>query len=209
MSRKGCRNRIDRGVYLHCEVCNKSFRVKAYRKNTARFCSRSCKSKQLYLEKAFPGGFTRKGCSPWNKNIKTGVTPSSVFKKNQIPWNKGLSKYTKEMLRLRHNISCAISRSLKMNKKGRRWEKVVGYSLQDLQKHLERQFIKGMTWGNYGKWHVDHKIPVSVFNFKTVRDIDFKKCWDLNNLQPMWGTLNISKGDTLNAPFQPSFSFGG
>jgi len=208
MSRKGCKNRIDKGVYLVCEVCSEPFRVRAYRKNTARFCSRSCKSKQLYIEKALPSGFTRKGYVPWNKNKNTGITPKSVFKKGQNPWNKGLSKYNDEMLRLRHNISCAISRSLKTNKKGRRWEKIVNYSLQDLKKHLEKQFTEGMNWDNYGEWHVDHKIPVSVFNFKTVHDIDFKKCWRLKNLQPMWGKDNISKGNLLSTPFQPAFAFG-
>lgn len=31
--------------------------------------------------------------SPWNKGKKTGIVPSTVFKKGQIPWNKG-KKYS-------------------------------------------------------------------------------------------------------------------
>jgi len=31
-----------------------------------------------------------------------------------------------------------------------------------LKKHLEKKFSKGMSWNNYGEWHVDHIIPDSI-----------------------------------------------
>jgi hypothetical protein len=82
---------------------------------------------------------------------------------------------------------------------------LLGYNRQQLVEHLERQFLPGMTWGNYGRngWHVDHIIPVSAFNFNGPDDYDFKRCWSLNNLQPMWAKDNISKGARVKAPFQP------
>ena len=57
--------------------------------------------------------------------------------------------------------------------------------------------MEGMTWENYGEWHVDHKLPITSFNFTTVFDDDFKKCWALDNLQPMWGNENISKSNKI------------
>jgi hypothetical protein len=63
-----------------------------------------------------------------------------------------------------------------------------------------------MTWGNYGQWHVDHKIPISAFNYETPDDIDFKRCWALKNLRPMWAKENISKGAKLDKPFQPALA---
>lgn len=112
--------------------------------------------------------------------------------------------------KINNSISALIRYSLRSNKNGKAWEIVVGYSLQMLKKHLEMQFKLGMTWENYGLkgWHIDHKIPISVFNFKTVDDIDFKKCWALENLQPMWAGENISKSNRLDKPFQPSLAFG-
>jgi hypothetical protein len=65
-----------------------------------------------------------------------------------------------------------------------------------------------MTWENYGDWHIDHKIPVSAFNFSKASDIDFKRCWKLSNLQPLWAAQNVSKGNKLERPFQPSLAFG-
>jgi hypothetical protein len=102
-----------------------------------------------------------------------------------------------------------IWKSLKGNKSGRKWEELVGFSVDQLKKHIEKQFKEGMTWENYGRygWHIDHIIPISAFNFKTADDIDFKKCWDLKNLRPLWWRENICKKDKLIQNFQPSFSF--
>jgi len=74
---------------------------------------------------------------------------------------------------------------------------ILGYTLDDLMNHLEGLFIDGMTWDNYGEWHVDHKIPMSSFNFTSVDDEEFKLCWSLNNLQPLWAIDNLRKGTSL------------
>lgn len=71
---------------------------------------------------------------------------------------------------------------------------ILGYTIEELMRHLEKQFTEGMTWDNYGEWHVDHIRPMSSFNFTSLNDSDFKECWDLGNLQPLWGTDNLSKG---------------
>jgi len=68
------------------------------------------------------------------------------------------------------------------------------YNIEELMIHLEKQFTEGITWDNYGKWHVDHKIPMASFNFETTEDREFKLCWCLDNLQPLWGPDNLSKG---------------
>jgi hypothetical protein len=71
---------------------------------------------------------------------------------------------------------------------------LLGYTIEELMQHLEKQFTEGMTWDNYGQWHVDHIRPMSSFNFTSLDDPEFKECWDLCNLQPLWGTENLSKG---------------
>lgn len=73
----------------------------------------------------------------------------------------------------------------------------LGYTIEELMGHLERLFTDGMTWNNYGKWHVDHIIPMSSFVFESVEDNGFKECWKLRNLQPLWGEENLSKGSKI------------
>ena len=106
--------------------------------------------------------------------------------------------------RLNKNISRYINLALRGYKAGRRWSELVGYTIGELKKHLEKQFKDGMCWENYGEWHIDHIIPKSVFNFTKSEHEDFKRCWDLLNLQPMWAKENQSKGNGLTKPFQPS-----
>jgi len=92
-------------------------------------------------------------------------------------------------------MSCAIWRSLKMGKNGNHWKDLVGFTLQELMQHLENQFREGMSWDNYGKWHIDHIRPVSNFNFSSYKDSEFKECWALENLQPLWAKENLIKSN--------------
>jgi len=108
---------------------------------------------------------------------------------------------------LNRNMSSAILKALRGNKNGRPWESLVGYTISQLKTHLEKRFKDGMTWENYGKWHLDHIIPITAFNFEKIEDIDFKRCWALKNLQPLWEKENISKSNKLKKPFQPSLIF--
>lgn len=99
--------------------------------------------------------------------------------------------------RLKCNISTSIWQSLKRNKSSKSsciWEKLVGYTLKELKGHLEKLFLNGMTWANYGEWHIDHVVPVVAFDFSNPFQSSFKECWALSNLQPLWAVDNKKKG---------------
>lgn len=59
---------------------------------------------------------------------------------------------------------------------------------------LEAKFKPGMSWGNHGEWHIDHKRPIASYDFSSADDPAFKECWSLENLQPLWAKENLSKG---------------
>ena len=110
--------------------------------------------------------------------------------------------------RLNINISAAIRQSLKGNKGGRHWETLVRYTLTQFEKHMERLGAKIEDHGRGpGKWEIDHIIPQSVFNFTRPGDEDFKRCWALSNLRPLWGYENQAKQAKLERHFQPSLIF--
>ena len=99
------------------------------------------------------------------------------------------------MNRIGKSLSSCIRVALKGQKNGRPWESLVGYDVHTLIRVLESKFQEGMTWENYGQWHIDHKIPRSWFYYETSDDWQFKVCWSLANLKPMWRFENISKGN--------------
>lgn len=104
-------------------------------------------------------------------------------------------KYLKRQIS--HCISTAINRCLKHNKNGHHWEDLVDYTLEELKQHLESLFQEGMTWNNHGRWHIDHIRPISSFNLTDNKCEDFKECWTLENLQPLWAEDNIRKGNKI------------
>lgn len=78
-------------------------------------------------------------------------------------------------------------------KGGRNWENLVGYTVDQLVVHIERQFQRGMTWENRGAWHIDHIIPLSQFKITDTGCPEFKAAWALSNLRPLWAKENQRK----------------
>ena len=94
-----------------------------------------------------------------------------------------------------------------LSKRGRSWESLLGYTVADLRERLEGLFKQGMTWDNYGSaWHIDHIIPIRAFNFSSVEHLDFKRCWALDNLQPLWAFENLKKNGRFEGSFQPALA---
>jgi hypothetical protein len=109
---------------------------------------------------------------------------------------------------LNNRISRRMNAALKSrggSKMRQHWESLAGYSVESLLLHIQSKLTKGMTMEDVlnGKVHIDHKIPVAAFNFESTRDLDFKRCFALENLQPLWAIDNIRKKDRLDKPFQP------
>jgi hypothetical protein len=67
---------------------------------------------------------------------------------------------------------------------------LLGYSPLLLKERMESKFTKGMTWENYGEWHIDHIRPISSFD----KDESPSVINSINNLQPLWAFENLSKG---------------
>jgi hypothetical protein len=108
-------------------------------------------------------------------------------------------KDTDPIYKLISNFRTAIYQVLKesnVEKNGHYFE-ILGYTPEELINHLEKQFKDGMTWDNYGDFHIDHIIPISSFNIQEIGDEEFMKCWSLSNLQPMWGEENIRKSNKI------------
>ena len=68
----------------------------------------------------------------------------------------------------------------------------LGCSIQHFKEHIEKQFVEGMTWDNYGEWHIDHIIPLKYEN-PTLEETIERLHWE--NTQPLWATDNIAKGN--------------
>lgn len=96
--------------------------------------------------------------------------------------------YFRVVRNLRRRMALAITNA----RFWRTTQDIIGCSREALIQHLEQKFSPGMTWANYGTWHIDHIIPCASFNLSVQAEI--RTCFNYSNLQPLWATDNIRKG---------------
>ncbi len=96
-------------------------------------------------------------------------------------------------VKLRVRLKCALNQKT-LTKKGSA-VKMLGCSIDELKEHLEKQFVKGMTWENSGSkgWHIDHIIPLSSVGTEE----EMIKLCHYSNLQPLWAADNYAKNDSI------------
>lgn len=128
-----------------------------------------------------------------------------IKKNNKLYYQKNkniLNEYYKQhrnklynedpIFKLKANIRSYIYLLLKGYIKEGKCFDLIGCAPEQLKKHLENQFQSGMTWFNYGKWHIDHIIPCSRFDLSKREEQE--KCFHYTNLQPLWAKDNLAKG---------------
>ena len=202
----------------YCNSCRKEYNADNKESKAAHYQA----NKQKYYE----GCKARRLANPQNNRAylkKFHTAHPEKAKEYSARWKKEnleahRQSYIKENRRRRatlkvklcDNISANLYYSLKNGKEGKRTFDILGYTYKQLKQRLTKTMPKGYEWDDYmnGKLHVDHKIPIKVFNFNKTDDIDFKKCWALKNLQLLPAIDNLKKSAKLTKHFQPSLIFG-
>ena len=95
--------------------------------------------------------------------------------------------------RIASNLRRQITGTVK-TKRSKKSQQLLGCTISDFRKYLERLFKTGMSWENYSRkgWQIDHIIPCCMFDL-TIQE-NQKKCFHFTNLQPMWAIDNFKKG---------------
>lgn len=123
------------------------------------------------------------------------------YQKNKERINKKKKEYKKNrihidpLFKLKHNLRNRTSRAFKAKfwRKNGGTENILGASYEEVRTYIENKFTDGMSWDNYGKWHIDHIIPLS--SAKTEKEL--KGLCHYTNLQPLWAEDNIIKGSKI------------
>lgn len=88
---------FDYMITMKCQICGKEFKVKSYRKDTAKFCSRKCKG--IHFSNFLKENKYCIGRNPWNKERQMTDYPQCGFQKGHFvsPESiKTLQKWIKE-----------------------------------------------------------------------------------------------------------------
>ena len=186
------------GVSSKCKKCMTEYNREQYNKHqTKRLESKreyskknrealKQKSKKWYQENREYSLEQRKIYQELNKDyIKERTRKYMINKYNSDPHTK-----------VKMNLSRRMRDFFKKN--GSRTIDFIGCSIDDLKSHLEKQFVDGMSWENYGLhgWHVDHIRPCCSFDLTDPEQQ--RECFHYSNLQPLWAKDNLAKGGSFH-----------
>ena len=68
---------------------------------------------------------------------------------------------------------------------------MLGCTIIEFRDYIAKQFDQGMTWDNYGKWHLDHIKPICSFDLTDTEQVALINHY--SNLRPLWAADNIAK----------------
>ena len=118
-------------------------------------------------------------------------------------WNANYARKkraTDPQFRIRGVLTCRLRSALRGISKASHTEALVGCDWKSLVNHIEKQWLPGMSWDNYGLrkgcWSIDHIKPCAGFNLED--PVEQKICFHYSNLRPLWHYDNQSKGSLWN-----------
>ena len=96
------------------------------------------------------------------------------------------------LFKLEWNLRTLLRNVLKKteHRKATKLQTILGCTVAEFKRHMERQFTEGMNWANQGEWEMDHIVPLS--SAKT--GLDVVALFHHTNLRPLWASRNRSKG---------------
>jgi hypothetical protein len=197
-----------------CQQCNKEF----IKKRSRKFCSEECVKiyrqkytkelhKKRYIKKEIHGNkkyFTEKEKAEAIKRNRNNFNKTEKAKINKSKAKYSIKYYYKQkedtqkysQYKMIHNLRKRLREVAKQKKaentRAGSGSVLFGCSYTQLRNHLKKQFKDGMSWKNYGDWHIDHIIPMAKFDMNVIDQRN--KCFHYSNLQPLWAVDNLKKG---------------
>lgn len=202
------------GYHPYCKSCQKRIRREAYNNNPVAREGDRRRHQTYYYESIGKDTMLEYGQSGKGREQQKKYRESEAGKiaeaKGRKQWylsGKG-ARYHKEQydnnpqFKLRHNLSARMRDVIRRHggSKTASILKILGAPIEEVRTHIESRFQSGMTWGNYGEWHIDHTIPCDYFNLVDIEEQ--KICFHYLNLQPLWASENQKKNNSLPENFE-------
>ena len=130
----------------------------------------------------------------WNKE-KQKLSEKRYCEKNK---EKLKEKWKRDGQKLNRKIKSRLSNRIKYALKASSLRKdnntmsYLGCSHIFLRKWFDFLFEGGMSWDNFGEWHIDHVIPCDSFDLTNEEHV--KQCFSWKNIRPCWQQENLEKG---------------
>ena len=92
---------------------------------------------------------------------------------------------------VRSQLYKRLCRALKGKVKPGSMKKNLGCTMEFFLDYIAEQFQLGMSWKNWGKWHIDHIQP--LYSFDLTDPEQLAKATHYTNLRPLWAAENLAR----------------
>lgn len=193
-----------------CCVCKQvkistDFNVDVWKSDGLNTSCRDCMSVMLkQYRKDNPEKIKALNSKLYQENIEERKeTQRNYYKENKEKLKPGARERERKALKTNKNFKIKRYMSDNLRKglkkgglaKNNRTEVYLGCTIAEFIEKLTSQFSEGMSWENYGEWHIDHIRPVASFDLTKEEDKMF--CFSYKNMQPLWAIDNTVKNSVF------------
>jgi hypothetical protein len=175
------------GLQSSCKKCWREYNKKYYKANRADCYQRVQAWRKKNPEKV------KQYQDTWNTSRQSKEYKQKALRQ---AYARHKERYKNDAM---YRLKCLSRQRLHHALRSKGWRKntktqeYIGCDWQTLKAHIEARFIEGMSWQNYGEWHIDHVVPLSSARSED----ELKKLANYTNLQPLWAIDNMIKSDAL------------
>jgi hypothetical protein len=166
-------------THKKCTTCKETLEITNFWKDKSRGDGYNCRCKSC--AKAKNKIYMKTYAKKYYQDNKDKITEQRKARYNNNP-----------AVRVANSMRCRIYNTIVKGYKSATTFELIGCDADQLVSHIEKQFTEGMSWDNYGEWHIDHIKPICSFDI--LNPTEQLKCYHYTNLQPLWAHDNLSKG---------------
>jgi hypothetical protein len=189
LSDYGKRSASKDGLKYICKLCCKNVNKCYYSNNKDHInkCSIKWQQENQQYYKEWSREYRDTNRDKCNESIKRSKAKNPDYGKTYVRERRN----TDPLFKLVCNIRTLVSNSVKNGgyNKNSKTSNILGCSYEEFKTYLELKFTDDMSWQNYGKWHLDHIVPVSW----ALTEDQIIKLNHHSNFQPLWAEDNYRK----------------
>lgn len=108
---------------------------------------------------------------------------------------RSIRRKTDPLYRVKNSLASSVRQAFKRvnYRKTEKTAHLLGADFSIVKEHIENKFTAGMSWTNYGEWHIDHITPLA----SAKNELEVRRLCHYKNLQPLWALDNIKKGSKI------------
>jgi hypothetical protein len=199
------------GYKSHCKSCVKEYQLTvkdSFKEYQKKWQEENKEKRKEYRQNHYilNKENTLNKCKIWyNNNKEKKLNSCKEYKKNNLEKFKNYQKdYVKnkrqndDVFKFKSNVRNLIGLSFKRGKnnfiKKLSSEEILGCTIEEFRNYIALQFKSGMNFKNYGEWHLDHIVPLSIAKSEE----EIIKLNHYTNFQPLWALDNLIKSDKIN-----------